>query len=297
MSVMYGLNSPPPRRRSCLGCLGRLFAWFFPLLALLVGGFWLSLVIDPPFGTARVARVLMLGLDGSAADEPRRSDTIILCAARVDGTGTLLLSIPRDARVRIPRHGREKINAAYALGKEPLLKQVLAQPAVLDADLPYHLIIDSDTVRAVVDALGGVVVTVPRDMKYDDNWGHLHINLKAGRQRLNGTQVVGYLRWRKNTHGGGESDFSRTERQRELLAALAKQARSVQGVLRLPHTYAAFRHHARTNLSLRQLIVLGWAARRIQSASVPGDGRTIGRASYVLCDWRAGRARWQAAAE
>ncbi|MHB0939647.1 MAG: LCP family protein [Armatimonadota bacterium] len=286
------------RKRSCLGCLGRLLLLSLLFIVLLIGGGLVWYYASPPFRGQKVAKVLLVGLDEPPKFRragPRRSDTIMLCAVRTDRSGATLISVPRDARVRLPhRRYSNKINAAYAIGKVALLKETLADPDVLGADLPYHLVMDSRTVREVVDAVGGVTVNVPVDMNYDDNWGDLHIHLKAGKQRLSGEQAVGYLRWRKNKNGGGSSDdFKRADRQRYLLAAIVQQARTPLGLIRMPATYRAFRKYTYTNLTSRQLIALALAFRNIRSEAVPGY--TTRGGSYVECDWYAGRQLWQSA--
>jgi LCP family protein required for cell wall assembly len=272
------------------------------LIGLLLGGGLVWYYAALPFRGLTAAPVLLVGLDEPPKFRragPRRADTIILSAVRTDGSGTTLISVPRDARVRLPhRRYYEKINAAYALGHIAMLKEVLADPDVMNADLPYHLVLDSRTVREVVNAVGGVTVNVPHDMEYDDNWGELHIHLKAGKQRLNGEQAAGYLRWRKNNNGGpAGSDFIRTERQRELLAAIMQQARTPLGVIRLPFVYRAFRKYTYTNMTTRQLIALALNFRNVHSTAVPGTSGTRGGVSYVICDWEGGRRLWQAALE
>jgi LCP family protein required for cell wall assembly len=262
--------------------------------------FVLALVVFPPFGAEKTARILLVGLDAKPPEGgPQRSDTIMVYAGKLNGSGAVLLSVPRDARVRLAGETHfSKINAAFAAGKAALLKSTLAQPDVLAADLPYHVIFDSATVAAMIDALGGIEVTVPREMDYDDNWGKLHIHLRPGRQHLTGTQAVGYLRWRKNNHGKGASDdFSRTERQRSLMVAVKDRVRSWQGLIRVPALYQAFRTHADTNLSFQQFVMLGWASRTLQTDAVPGSPRTLHGISYVLCDWEYARQRWQAATQ
>src|SRR5690606_24554471 len=71
--------------------------------------------------------VLVLGSDqrssstaepGSSTSGPSRSDTMMLL--RTGGGASARLSIPRDTVVDIPGHGRNKINAAYALGGSEL---------------------------------------------------------------------------------------------------------------------------------------------------------------------------------
>jgi len=279
-----------------------LFLLLLLLVGLAAGGSLFWYYSAPPFRGQTTARVLLVGLDEPPKFHragPRRSDTIILCAVHTSGAGATLISVPRDARVRLPHHrSYDKINAAYAEGQIALLKATLADPDVLGADLPYHLVMDSRTVREVVNAVGGVTVNVPVAMDYDDSWGDLHIHLQAGKQRLNGAQAVGYLRWRKNSHGGvGSDDFKRADRQRALLAAIAQQGRTPDGLLRLPATYRAFKKFTHTNLTTRQLIALALHFRNMRSEAVPGDPVMRRGVSYVNCDWRAGRRLWQAALE
>jgi len=280
-----------------------LFLLCLIFIVLLLGSGLVWYYYSPPFRGQAAAPVLLVGLDEPPKFHragPRRSDTIILCAVRMDGTRTTLISIPRDARVRLPRRRYyEKINAAYASGKIALLKELLADPDVMNASLPYSLVLDSRTVREVINAVGGVTVNVPHDMEYDDDWGELHIHLKAGKQRLTGEQAVGFLRWRKNDRGRspGGSDFTRAERQRELLSAIMQQGRTPSGLLRLPLVYRTFRKYTYTNLTTRQLIALALHFRNVRSEAVPGTPVTRRGISYVNCDWEAGRQLWRSALE
>jgi LCP family protein required for cell wall assembly len=268
------------------------------LISLAAAMFLLSFAVFPPFGDAQTARILVLGLD-KAEEGAQRSDTILLVNAKLDGSGTTLLSVPRDARARIPDHGTRKINAAYAIGGEALTRRTLAQATVLDADCPFYVILDSDAVRAMVDALGGVTVDVPTRMKYDDHWGDLHIDLQPGHQRLNGTQTVGFLRWRKNNpgiRGPGGDDIMRGERQRAVLSAIATELRGWPGITRVPAVFRAFRAHVRTNLhNPRRYLQLAWAARTLHRAAVPGTAVNRRGVSYINADWATGREQWRAA--
>jgi anionic cell wall polymer biosynthesis LytR-Cps2A-Psr (LCP) family protein len=77
------------------------------------------------------------------------------------------------------------------------------------------VVLDFDAFQRMVDVLGGVEIYVPRDMKYTDRAGGLFIDLKKGRQTLDGYQAMGFVRFRK-----GDDDFRRQERQRELMLAI-----------------------------------------------------------------------------
>jgi len=274
-------------------------------LALIIIGLlfaWVMLVVFPPFGRERVARVLLVGLDEPdrlhPRTMPRRSDAVILMAVPLDGRGATMLAVPRDARVRIPGvRGPRKINAAYPIGKVPLLQQTLAQESTLNARLPYYLVFSSVTLKAMVDAVHGVRVDVPFAMDYDDNWGNLHIHLKKGPQVLNGEQAVGYVRWRKNNSGedNAGTDFDRSERQQEVLKALANKLLTARGIVNAPTVYKKFRANTQSNLTFRQLVVLGLNFKDATALAVPGDASPRRGVSYVECDWRAGRAMWEKA--
>jgi LCP family protein required for cell wall assembly len=294
-------STPKRRGCGCVGCLGRLIG---ALLVLGVLGFlvtWLSFVLFPPFGREPVARVLLVGLDEidkNHPEMPRRSDAIILMAVRLNGGGATLLSVPRDARVRIPGYrAQRKINAAYALGKVELLRKTLAQESVLNAEVTHYLVFSSVTLAAIVDAAGGVKVDVPFDMNYDDDYQNLHIHLKKGPQMLNGAQAVGYVRWRYNDSGERHAgtDFDRAERQQAVIKAVAKRLVTVDGLFIAPRVYKVFRSKTQSELTFRQLVVLGLNFKNPNAQAVPGTPITRRGISYVECDWATGRTIWEKA--
>jgi cell division protein FtsZ len=75
-------------------------------------------------------------------------------------------------------------------------------------------------IEKLVDALGGVTVYVPKDMKYQDDSQHLYINLKEGKQHLDGDKTLQLLRFRKDNLG----DIGRIQRQQMVTRALVEQA-------------------------------------------------------------------------
>ena len=128
-----------------------------------------------------------------------------------------LISIPRDSYVPIPGNGRNKINAAYAFGGPELLVATVEQNTGLRIDA-YTEIGFGGFVN-VIDALGGIEMCLPKAIKDKDS----HLNLKKGCQTLSGTNALGYVRMRKADPLG---DLGRVQRQRQMLAAIAKEAAS-----------------------------------------------------------------------
>lgn len=200
--------------------------------------------------------VLMLGVD-ERSDDVGRSDTIMLGAVDLDNSQVRLLSIPRDTYVHIPGHGYDKINAAYAYGKEQLSKQTLE--GFLGVPIDHYIVINLQGFQKVVEALGGVTINIEEDMDYDDPYDEppLHIHLKKGVQHLDPVQAMGYVRFRHDA----ESDFGRARRQQQMLKALAQEALRPANLLKLPQVISAAYGAVRTDLSSSQVLQLGLLAK------------------------------------
>jgi LCP family protein required for cell wall assembly len=128
-----------------------------------------------------------------------------------------LISVPRDSYVPVPGKGRNKINAAYAFGGPELLVQTVEANTGLRVD--SYVEIGFGGFVNIIDALGGIEMCLPKAIKDRDS----HLNLPKGCQNLDGTTALGYVRMRKADPRG---DLGRVERQREMLAAVAKKAAS-----------------------------------------------------------------------
>jgi LCP family protein required for cell wall assembly len=195
-----------------------------------------------------------------------------------------VLSVPRDTRTQIPGYGVTKINAANAYGGPALTAKTVSQ-LLNGVGIDRYVTINVQGVQSLVDALGGVTVYVPKDMKYRDDSQHLYINLKAGKQRLNGDQALQLLRFRYDEYG----DIGRIQRQQMLMRALMEQTLNPATLTRLPQILSVIRTHIDTNLSIEELVALVGFAKQIDRPSVqmlmvPGDFSQPGQfdASYWL---------------
>jgi LCP family protein required for cell wall assembly len=172
---------------------------------------------------------LLVGSDsreGLSAEERRelragnsggqRTDTIMILSIPPGGRPALI-SVPRDSYVAIPDRGENKINAAYAFGGPELLVQTVEQNTGLRID--GYTEIGFGGFVSVIDALGGIQMCLPEAIKDRDS----NLDLPKGCQILNGANALGYVRMRKADPRG---DLGRVERQRQMLAAVAKEAAS-----------------------------------------------------------------------
>ncbi|OBF74309.1 LytTR family transcriptional regulator [Mycobacterium sp. 852002-51613_SCH5001154] len=147
-----------------------------------------------------------------------RTDTILLVHLPElwSGGRVTMVSIPRDSYVPIRGHGKDKINAAFAMGGAPLLAQTLEQATGLRLD--HYAEIGFGGFAGLVDALGGVTVC-PTTPLSDPLAG---IDLPAGCQKLNGRNALGYVRTRDTPR----ADLDRMVNQRQFVAALLHAAAS-----------------------------------------------------------------------
>ena len=203
---------------------------------------------------------------GTGSTGGQRTDTIMIVYLPPGGKPALI-SVPRDSYVDIPKNGKNKINAAYAFGGPELLVQTVEQNTGLRRD--GYMEIGFGGFVNIIDALGGIRMCLPNAIKDRDS----HIDLPKGCQTLSGTEALGYVRMRKADPLG---DLGRVQRQREMLAAVAKKAASPATVLN-PVRYWKFNMATADAIklgrdtSLPEALWLAYAMKRISS----GGGLTL----------------------
>jgi LCP family protein required for cell wall assembly len=255
-------GGPPdePRRRRRPITVGRVVKW---LVLAVVGWIALSVVLflisaavqqdqvsdeaesaldGGGVGLASPQTTLMLGSDqrtegtqepGASTSGPSRADSILLL--RFGGGQSQKLSIPRDTVVDIPGHGRDKINAAYAIGGAELTIETVKQYLGIDIDHLFE--VSFSNFPSLIDAMGGIDYTggcvVSRINGGFRNGGYT-LRLRAGTTHIDGDQALALARTRKNECNPRESDLSRARRQQKMLAGMKSQLFSLSGFVRMP---------------------------------------------------------------
>jgi LCP family protein required for cell wall assembly len=206
--------------------------------------------------------ILVVGQDNI---KPLRSDTIILAFVNTKSGEVLLLSVPRDSRLPIPGVGYDKANHAYARGGIELLKKTLE--GSLGIEIPYFVEVNYEAFEKVVDALGGVEVEVEKPMYYVDRAQGLFINLKPGRQVLNGEKALQYVRFRHDPLG----DIGRIKRQQAFLQALIAKAQDPSTLARLPALFESLKQALRTNIPRENILQLALWFKGLEEKAVTMD--------------------------
>jgi len=226
------------------------------------------------WGGKQVVRILLLGIDRREG-EPARSDTMILATVDLWNGTVNLLSIPRDLVVSIPGYGEERVNAAFAFGQGARPRDPAAGPALavktvsrqFGVAVDHYLFVDFRAFREIVDAVGGVDITVARpidDYAYPtEDYRTTRLHFDAGRQHMDGARALAYARTRH-----GDDDNARRERQMEVMQAVLFRAVEVDGVRRMPEVVRKLGDNMQTSLPYEAQVSLARLARKMQANGV-----------------------------
>ena len=221
-----------------------------------------------PIGSA--TNILVLGSDqrpkgskeAGAATNGSRSDSMLLL--RIGGGANSRMSIARDTQVDIPGAGRQKINAAYAIGGAALAIQTVK--SYLGVEVNHVIEVSFEEFPDLIDAMGGI-----NYREADGGCVHAKINggarnggttvrIRRGEKaHLTGKQALGLARTRTNLCDPTENDLTRARRQQRIIGSMKSRVLSPGGFGRLPWISWQTPRTFRTDMSGPTLMtVFGW---------------------------------------
>jgi LCP family protein required for cell wall assembly len=220
------------------------------------------------------------------------SDTIMLCNYDPKTDEIKIVSIPRDTY--FPRAGyvhpaQKKINSVYgSQGADGLVNSVEGLTGV---NINYYWKFDYKTVEAVVDAIGGVPYTIPRNMDYDDPADDLHIHFAQGAVIEKGSDIVKALRWRKNNNGSGyaEGDLGRIKNQHEIIKLGIDKLLSGNMAVNIIKVQQPVMKDVKTNMPADQILYYLTKLRDVHSekmsfSMIPGNAEYEEGVSFFIPD-------------
>jgi LCP family protein required for cell wall assembly len=235
--------------------------------------------------------ILVLGRDTrDVENDTGRADIIMLIYLDPEKNTGSLLSIPRDTLVEIPGHGEDKINAAYAYGGEELMIKTIN--SFLGAEINHYVTLDFDGFVELIDAVGGVDITIDRPM-VDPKSG---ANFSAGNHHFTGEQALSYTRSRSTELG----DIGRIQRQQQLFRELLRQKLNVKYLSSAPYYFNILIENTRTDLDILTILkyskaVLSFGSENFGTSIIPSHSDWIneGTISVQIPDIEEARAMWQ----
>lgn len=177
-------------------------------------------------------------LGGTSDKGEHNADTSMVVQISADRSYINLVSIPRDSLVNapscqttkgtVPARHNVMFNSIFATGWNVGGDVASAASCTMNAvnaltglKLEHFIVVDFQGLQGMINAIGGVNVCLPTDVKD----GYTGLDLKQGLQHLDGTQATEYARMR---HGIGTdgSDVMRTARQQYLVKEILTEALS-----------------------------------------------------------------------
>ncbi|NPV90692.1 MAG: LCP family protein [Firmicutes bacterium] len=220
--------------------------------------------------------ILLLGTD-ERGTEQARSDTIILLNLNTKKGEAHLLSIPRDTRASIPGYGKQKINHAHTYGGPALLTRTVE--GLLGIKVDYFVETNFEGFQKLIDDMGGITIDVEKRMYTPDEG----IDLKPGKQKLNGHNALAYVRFRMD----GMGDIGRVERQQKFFDAAFDQFLTWGNIIRAPWLISDALANVKTNMPTSQMLytaraLKGMQREKITCETLPGRSQTIDGLSYWI---------------
>lgn len=228
-----------------------------------------------------VTNYLLLGID-TRKGEISRTDTMIILSKNKETKEFKLVSFMRDIYADIPGYKSYKLNTAYFLGEKDkkgngvqLLKETLNN--MFDIPIHHFAMVDFKSFETLVDIVApdGIEIDVEKDMSKE-----IGVSLKKGKQKLNGKELLGYARFRKDAEG----DFGRVRRQQQVISAVKEQVLIPSNIVNVPKLAGAVQGYVATDLTTMDEVKLALSiilsdTSDLEKLTIPVEG-TYSFASY-----------------
>lgn len=241
--------------------------------------------------------LLLLGVDKGEEryetegtdDSNYRADTIML--ARIDprDSKVTLVSIHRDLLVGLENGEDGKINAAFSLGGPAgMVNQVNRLTGV---NVNHYAEIDFDSFMGIVDAIGGIEVTLPVDVRDPE---YTELDLEAGTHVLDGHDALMLCRARHAYDEYGDGDLYRAANQRMVIGAIVKKVLASDPATMLA-AVTSMADSITTDMSLDEILALASqmqdfdANTDLYTGMTPSEPQVIDEVYYEILDMSAWR--------
>ncbi|CEE03017.1 cell envelope-related transcriptional attenuator [Caldibacillus thermoamylovorans] len=238
--------------------------------------------IDDP-----IFNVLLIGSDQRKGQKIGHSDTMMVVSVDLKNYKYHMLSIPRDSRVYLDGYGYTKLTSAqYILQNDLGAKKGIEVAVGVISDftgipINYYVETNYTGLEEIVDALDGINMNVPFDVKLTHSWYPENKNkvIAAGEHSLTGKMVTELVHERYSLSNG---EYGRQQLQKEALVGIAKKALSPKTVTKLPELVDSISEFiVETNMSNSDIISIAYAVqnfdpdKQIQYHQLTGQGQTL----------------------
>lgn len=220
--------------------------------------------IDP-----NVINILVIGLDTRTPGGNGRDDVNMIVSIDRKNNTIKLVSFLRDSLVPIEGHDWNRLNSTYPFGGPGLTINTMND--VFKLDIQRYVKLDFFTLKDIIDAVGGVdVILKDKEITNLRSLGY-NVSKGAGVKHLNGNTALAYSRIREI-----DTDFQRTQRQRNVLTAALGKARAM-GVVQALDLMNKLLPEVKTNIGTGDAIslareIIGMGGKEMKQLTVPVNG-------------------------
>jgi LCP family protein required for cell wall assembly len=225
-------------------------------------------------GKDGIFNLLLLGDDARTPKDAAHTDSIVLAHIDLLHHQYDILSIPRDTRVQLPKYGYTKITHASYLGdlqggtSQGANDVVQAVSNLTGVAINYYAETNYWGLQDVVNALGGIEMYVPYDMKLGDSWygDTRNMVISKGNHFFNGELVTEVVHERNTLPNG---DFGRQELQKNALVGIANRFSDPTVIMRIKGVIQALpKYLVATNMRSADMLSLAMSAKEFHAQDV-----------------------------
>jgi LCP family protein required for cell wall assembly len=210
----------------------------------------------------RPVTVLLIGSDsdqlkatsnGAAPRGPANSDALVLL--RINPKGPIqVLNLPVELAVQLPGQKRpQALGSLYRQGGPALVAESVRDLLGLERPNPdRYVVLPRAAMRTLVNGIGGLEISPPRRMSYQDKAMNYRIDLQGGLQKLGGAQVEQLLRFRERNFG----ESGRRASHQLVETGVRERLRQPEQIVKLPGLLQKLSGQVDSNLSPEEVLSL-----------------------------------------
>ncbi|MEH7377019.1 LCP family protein [Neobacillus drentensis] len=234
-----------------------------------------------------VFNLLLIGSDERKGQNVGHSDSMMLVHVDLTKHQYDAVSIPRDTRVHLDGYGYTKLTSVQYImqatkgAKKGVEAAVNAVAELTGTPINYYVETNYGGFQAMVDAVDGIEMSVPFDVKLTHPWYGENKDkvISAGTHSFDGKMVAEVVHERYSLASG---EYGRQKLQEEALKGIAKKALSPNNITNLPSLVKSIPDFViATNMSTQDMLSLGLAAKdfdpntQLEYHQIPGEGKRM----------------------
>lgn len=234
-----------------------------------------------------IFNILLIGSDARKGEKIGHSDSMMIIHMDLNKKEYHAMSIPRDTRVHLDGYGYTKLTSVQYIKQATEGQQKGVEAAIqaitelTGVNINYYVETNYQGLQGMVDAIGGIEMNVPFNVKLTHPWYPENKNkvIDAGTHSVDGKMVTELVHERYSLKNG---EYDRQRLQEEALVGIAKKALQPSNITKLPDFAKQIPNFLiSSNMTTTDMLSLGMAAKdfnpakQLQYHQIGGEWKTM----------------------